>query len=88
VFPVQVTEKPSQVGLVDFVLFCVKNPDTETAAQAIQPVVGPGITVMSLQNGIDAAECINAVVGIEHMIGVTTWISSSIESSGVIRRVS
>lgn len=88
VLPAKVTEKPSQVGLVDFVLFCVKNPDTDSAAQAIQPVVGPGTTVMSLQNGIDAAERIGAVVGIEHMIGSTTWISSSIESPGVIRQVS
>ena len=63
--PVQVTEKPSQVGLVDFVLFCVKNPDTETAVQAIQPDIGPGITVTSLQHGIDVDECINAVVGKE-----------------------
>jgi 2-dehydropantoate 2-reductase len=62
---VQVTEKPSQVGLVDFVLFYIKNPDTETAAPAIQPDIGPGNTVMSLQHGIDADECINAVVGMK-----------------------
>jgi ketopantoate reductase len=65
VLPVQVTVKLSQVGLIDFVLFCVTNPDTETVVQAIQPDIGPGITVMSLQHGIDVYECINAVVGKE-----------------------
>ena len=63
--PVQVTVKLSQVGLIDFVLFCVTNPDTETVVQAIQPDIGPGITVTSLQHGIDVDECINAVVGKE-----------------------
>lgn len=86
--PAQATDAPAEVGLVELVLVCVKTSDTDRAAQAIKPMVGPGTAVMSLQNGIDAAERIGSVVGMEHMLGGATWISSAIEAPGVIRQVS
>lgn len=88
VAPVQATGTPAEVGPVDLVMVCVKTPDTDQAAQAIQPMVGPATTVMSLQNGIDAAERIEAIVGMEHIVGGATWISSAIEAPGVIRQFS
>lgn len=88
VAPAQATDDPATVGPVDLVLFCVKTYDTETAAQAIRPVIGPHTLVLSLQNGIDAAERIGAVVGPEHVIGGATWLSSAIAEPGVIRQVS
>ena len=51
-------------------------------------MVASDTTVMSLQNGIDAPERLGAVVGIEHIVGATTWISSAIESPGVIQQFS
>ncbi len=88
VAPVQATDTPAEVGPADLVLVCVKAPGTEGAAQAIKPLVGPHTTVLSLQNGIDAAERIGAVVGMAHMLGGATWVSSAIEAPGVIRQVS
>lgn len=86
--PAQATDTPAEVGPVELVLICVKTPDTDRAAQAIQPMVGADTMVVSLQNGINAAEQIGAVVGMEHVVGGTTWISSTIEAPGVIRQVS
>jgi len=88
VAPVRAMEEPSEVGLVDLVLVCVKTPQTEQAAHAIQAMVGPDTAVLSLQNGIDAAERLGAVIGLDHMLGGVTWISSAIEAPGVIRQVS
>jgi len=88
IFPAQVTDSPATVGPVDFILFCVKTYHTEEAAQAIRPVVGPQTTVLSLQNGIDAAERIGAVIGMEHLIGGATWIASNIAAPGVIKQIS
>lgn len=88
VAPVQATDTPAEVGPVDLVLICVKTPGTERAAQAIKPMVGPSTTVMSLQNGVDAAERIGAVVGMEHVVGGVTWVSSAIAEPGVIHQVS
>lgn len=88
VAPVQATDTPAEVGPVALVMVCVKTPDTDCAAQDIKPMVGPDTTVMSLQNGIDAAERLGAVVGTEHIVGGATWISSTVESPGVIRQFS
>jgi 2-dehydropantoate 2-reductase len=70
------------------VLFCIKTYDTERAAESIQSILTPETAVLSLQNGIDAAECIGRVVGMAHMLGAATWIASVIESPGVINQVS
>ena len=86
--PVKATDNPSDIGPVDLVLFCTKTYHTEEAAKAIQPLVGPQTTVVSLQNGIDAAERIGKLVGMGHLLAGATWISSFVESPGVIKQVS
>jgi 2-dehydropantoate 2-reductase len=43
---------------------------------------------MSLQNGIDAAERLGNIVGLEHVIGGVTWLSAAVEAPGVIRQIS
>jgi 2-dehydropantoate 2-reductase len=85
---VTATDAPAEIGAVDYVLLCVKTPDTERAVEAAAPTLGPATTVVSLQNGIDAAERIGAVVGIDRVLGGVTWISSAVEAPGVIRQVS
>jgi 2-dehydropantoate 2-reductase len=70
------------------VLVCVKTTHTEGAARAIPAMLGSDTMVLSLQNGIDAAERIGAIVGLDHMLGGVTWISSAIEAPGVIRQAS
>ena len=86
--PANATDDPINVGPVDLILFCVKAYNTDEAAQAIRPAVGSHTVVLSLQNGIDAAERIGKVVGAEHLVGGATWLSSAVEAPGVIRQVS
>jgi 2-dehydropantoate 2-reductase len=88
VFPANATDDPANVGPVDLILFCVKTYNTDEAAQAIQPAVGLQTAVMSLQNGVDAAERIGHIVGAEHVIGGVTWLSSAVEAPGVIKQIS
>jgi 2-dehydropantoate 2-reductase len=88
IFPAAATEDPAKVEPVDLILFCVKTYNTDEAAEAIKPAVGPQTAVLSLQNGIDAAERIGKVVGLEHVVGGATWLSSAVEAPGVIRQVS
>jgi len=86
---VQAVEHPAEIGeAAEVVLFTVKTYDTERASQAILPIVGPQTTVVSLQNGVDAAERLGAVIGAAHLLGGATWISSAIASPGVVRQVS
>ncbi len=86
--PAATAESPAEIGPVDLVLFCTKTYDTDRAAESIRPILTPETAVLSLQNGIDAAERIGRVVGIAHMLGAATWIASVIESPGVISQVS
>ncbi len=86
--PVSATEDPAKAEPVDLVLFCVKTYNTDEAAEAIRPVVGPQTVVLSLQNGVDAAERIGKVAGIEHVVGGATWLSAAVEEPGVIKQVS
>jgi 2-dehydropantoate 2-reductase len=88
IFPADATDDPAKVEPVDLVLFCVKTYNTDEAAEAIRPVVGPQTVVLSLQNGVDAAERIGKVVGMEHTLGGATWLSSAVEAPGVIRQIS
>ena len=88
VSPAKVTDDPGKIGHVDLVLFCVKAYDTDQLAQAILPLVGSETTVLSLQNGVDAAERLGSVVGPARILGGATWVSASVTSPGVIRQVS
>ncbi len=82
--PAKATADPSEIGQVDLVLFCVKTYDTETAAALIQPVVGPGTVVLSVQNGIDNDERIARAVGRGAAISAAAQVNAHVEAPGVI----
>jgi 2-dehydropantoate 2-reductase len=69
---------------VDTVLFCVKAFDTESAAAAVRPVLGPDTAVVSLQNGVDNEETLERVLGPGHAVGGVAYVFASIEAPGVI----
>jgi len=88
VSPVKATDRPGEIGAVDLVLVATKTYHTEEAAQAIKPLIGDNTVVISLQNGIDAAERIGSAVGMERMLGGATWLSAAIEAPGRIGQYS
>ena len=86
--PARATDQLAQIGPVDLALFCVKTYATEQLAAELAPLLASSTVVLSLQNGVDAAERIGKLVGMEHMLAGATWISSAVEAPGVIRQVS
>jgi 2-dehydropantoate 2-reductase len=82
--PVQATDDPQSVGPVDLVLFCVKAYDTDAAAEAVRALVGPGTTVLPLQNGIEAIERLASILSPEHVIGGVALITSNITAPGTV----
>ena len=85
--PTQATDDPASVGPVDFVLFCVKLWDVESAGQAIKPMVGPNTAVIPFQNGIDAPERLIPILGEKAVMGGVAQISASIVEPGVVNQV-
>jgi 2-dehydropantoate 2-reductase len=83
--PVHATDKPAEVGPVDFVLVAVKLWSTEDALRDARPMVGPQTAVVSFQNGVVATELIAKAYGPAHALGGVANIAAVIESPGVIR---
>jgi 2-dehydropantoate 2-reductase len=73
--PVRATDDPGEVGPVDLILFCVKTYDTDAAAEGARPLLRPGTTLLSLQNGIDNEERIARAAG--HSAGLARRPTSS-----------
>jgi 2-dehydropantoate 2-reductase len=84
--PAAATDDPATIGPVDFVLFCVKLWDVETAGAAIKPLIGSATAVIPLQNGIDAAERLIPILGAPAVMGGVAQISATIAAPGVIRQ--
>jgi 2-dehydropantoate 2-reductase len=83
--PVQATDDPAQVGIVDVVLVCVKAWQVPDAAEAIRPMVGPDTVALPLQNGLEALAQLAAVLGNQHVLGGLCGLSTFIVGPGHIR---
>lgn len=79
------TDDPSTVGIVDVVMFMVKNYDVEEAAHAIKPMLGAKTMVVTCQNGITAWERLGQIVGVERVIPGVALFPADISAPGVIR---
>lgn len=88
VSPAKATDKPAEVGPVDLVMVATKTYHTDEAAQAIKPMIARDTVVISFQNGVESADRLGAVVGMEHLLGGATWLSAAIEAPGVIGQYS
>ena len=80
----KVTADPRDVGPVDLVLFGVKLWDTESAAQAIKPLVGPDTAVISFQNGVVKDDMLTAALGKTAVAGGICYIAATIAEPGVV----
>jgi len=85
--PTRATDNPADIGEVDFVLFCVKLWDVESAGAHIKPLIGADTAVIPLQNGVDAAERLIPILGNNAVMGGVAQISASITAPGVITQV-
>ena len=72
-------------GDVDLALFTVKTYDTESAARALNPAVGPNTAVLTLQNGIDSVDILSRVLGAEHVLAGVTLIAAAVVEPGVVQ---
>ena len=85
--PVQATDDPRQVGVVDIVLVTVKAWQVPEAAEAIRPLVGPATCVIPLQNGVEAPEQLAAALGTAPVVGGVCVLASFLAAPGHIRHV-
>jgi 2-dehydropantoate 2-reductase len=80
----RVADDPATLGPADLVIIAVKLRDTEAAAAAVRPLMQPGTTVLSLQNGVTKDDVLRREFGSEALIGGVTYVATRIARPGVI----
>jgi len=83
---VKVTDDAAWIGPVDVVLIAVKLWDTEAAAHAVRPIVGPRTAVLSLQNGVIKDDILKRELGRGNVMGGVAYVGTTIAAPGVIRQ--
>jgi len=81
------TDDTATLGTVDLVLYTVKMHQNEEAIRAVAPMVGPDTVVLTLQNGIDNGDKLEAELGESHvMIGIAL-VQARIGGPGLIEQL-
>src|SRR3954468_265547 len=75
---------PADVGAVDVVILAVKLYDLADATRAMVPMLTPRTRVLTIQNGVTAADEVAAVVGTEHVVPGTLFINAHVEAPGLV----
>ncbi len=85
VAPAEATDDPALVGPLDVVLLGVKAWQVPEAAIAMRPLLGPDSMVVPLQNGIEAADQLRAVLGAKPVLGGLCRLLAWLEGPGHVR---
>lgn len=79
-------DDPSAIGPVEVVLVAVKTYHNAEALPALRPLVGESTIVLTLQNGVDSADEVAAVVGADAVLGGAAYVATSIRLPGLIEQ--
>ncbi|MDO8348231.1 MAG: 2-dehydropantoate 2-reductase, partial [Rugosibacter sp.] len=82
--PLQAATYANGIEGAQLVLCCVKSTDTEIAGLQMKPHLAPGAVVLSLQNGYDNAERLQAVLGHEVMPAVV-YVATEMAGPGHVK---
>jgi 2-dehydropantoate 2-reductase len=82
--PMRASTSADVATAADLVLFCVKSGDTESAGRELAPHLPAGAVVLSLQNGVDNAERLAAVLGRE-VIPAIVYVGCEMAGPGHVR---
>jgi 2-dehydropantoate 2-reductase len=83
--PLRASTDASAVRGADLVLFAVKSPDTEAAGEQMRPHLAPGALVLCLQNGVDNAERLRAVLPDHAVAAAVVYVATEMAGPGHLR---
>jgi 2-dehydropantoate 2-reductase len=82
--PMQADTSPAAIRDASLVLFCVKSGDTESAGATMASHLAPAATVLSLQNGVDNAARLSAVLG-RHVVPTVVYVATEMAGPAHVR---
>ena len=84
IVPMQASPDASAVQGAKLVLFCVKSTDTESAGAAMAPFLEPDAVVLSLQNGVDNAERLQALLR-QPVVPAVVYVATEMAGPGHVK---
>jgi 2-dehydropantoate 2-reductase len=83
--PLAASTDASALAGADLVLFSVKSTDTEAAGEEMRAHLRPGALVLCLQNGVDNAERLRAVLPGVHVAAAVVYVATEMAGPGHLR---
>ena len=81
---VAASTEASAVQGAQLVLFCVKSTDTESGVAAIKPHLAPDAVVLSLQNGVENADRLRALLQ-QQVVAAAVYVGTEMAGPGHVR---
>ena len=81
----QTSADASAVQGADVVLFCVKSSDTEAAGRLMQPYLQTNALVLCLQNGVDNADRLRAVLPGRSVSAAVVYVATEMAGPGHVK---
>ena len=82
--PMSASTDAAAVAGSDVVLFCVKSSDTEAAGRQIAPHLGDKTVLLTLQNGVDNAERLQAALP-QEVIPAVVYVATEMAGAGHVK---
>lgn len=82
--PAKAATDTTTLASPDLVLVCVKSADTEQAGRALAGRLRPDTSILSLQNGVDNAQRLSAIIG-QAVVPAVVYVGSEMAGPGHIR---
>lgn len=83
--PLAASTDPAAVQGASLVLFCVKSADTESAGMSLRPHLAPDALVLCLQNGVDNADRLRAVLPGQPVAAAVVYVATEMAGPGHVR---
>jgi 2-dehydropantoate 2-reductase len=83
--PLAASTDASAVADSDLVFLAVKSTDTEAAGEEMRAHLKPGALVLCLQNGVDNAERLRAVLPGVHVVAAVVYVATEMAGPGHLR---
>jgi 2-dehydropantoate 2-reductase len=83
--PMQASTDASAVAEAELVLFCVKSTDTESAAALMRPHLMSGALLLTLQNGVDNADRLQAALPEQQVAAAVVYVATEMAGPGHVK---
>lgn len=82
--PTLATDDPELIGLVDYIILCVKNYDLDTCLQQLEPCIAENTIILPLLNGVDHREKIQAAYPPNVVLAGCVYLVARLTAPGVV----